>query len=81
MSEAEDLALSSEQLDAIFARHLQPALDHRQRVARSTIVTVMGPAASGKTTLARVMPQRLGVNDPYIWGDGRAPQVAWAARL
>jgi hypothetical protein len=62
----DDLALSDERLDAIFARHIQPALDSRQRFPHSTIVTVMGPAAAGKTTLARVMPERLGVSDPYI---------------
>jgi hypothetical protein len=44
----------------------RPGGQQRQRFSRPTIVAVMGQAGSGKTTLASVMPERLGVIDPYV---------------
>lgn len=61
-----DHFLDDSEIDDIFARHVQPVIEAHQRFPNSTIVPIMGQVASGKTTLATVMPERLGVVDAYI---------------
>lgn len=67
----EGLELSTGHLDDIFGENIQPVMDARQYFAHSTVITLTGVQASGKSTLAHTLPARLNIADPYIleWDD------------